>query len=118
MKRAHHHRFADLPADSPMPQILRRRVTGDKAQIDEIRVQAGCKVPSHQHDNEQFAIVLSGRLRFTIGDPRDTEAYTVEVEGGGVLHLPPGVPHAAEVLEDAVVYDVFCPPAESTGIDG
>jgi quercetin dioxygenase-like cupin family protein len=34
----------------------------------------------------------------------------VDVHGGGVLHIPPDVPHRAEALTDTLDVDVFSPP--------
>ena len=112
-----HHRFEDLPIDHPMEGIVRRRLIGEHAMLSHVTLAAGTFVPSHHHANEQMAIVLEGRLRFVLGDPDGPDAETVEVGAGGVLHLPPNLPHSAEILEDAVVLDVFSPPSETTGID-
>jgi quercetin dioxygenase-like cupin family protein len=111
------YRWAELTPDHPMSGLERRRVIGQRVMLSEVRLEAGCLVPSHAHDNEQVACVLSGRLRFGLGAEDDPDRRTVEVAAGEVLHLPSGVPHSAEVLEAAVVIDVFSPPSEKTGID-
>jgi len=111
------HRWSSLPTDRPMPLIDRRRIIGERMMISEVRLAKGFRVPTHRHDNEQFAVVLSGRIRFLIneGAPDQREATLV---GGEVIHLPPNLPHAAEALEDTHVLDLFSPPSEKTGVDG
>ena len=73
-------------------------------------------VDSHEHENEQFACVLSGKVRFGIAQGTG-QAYEVTLQQGEVLHLPSGVPHSAVAEEDSLVLDVFSPPSEGTGID-
>ena len=70
----------------------------------------------HQHDNEQIAFVISGRVRWRFGEP-DTEGYSEQGTGGGtVVHLPGGFPHGVIALEDTVILDVLSPPGEM-GVD-
>ncbi len=100
-----------LPFDQPMPLLDRHRVIGEQAMISRVLLHAGCVVPSHAHENEQFACVLSGRVRFTLADGERV------LGAGEVLWLPSHAPHAAEALETAVVLDVFAPPSQTTGVD-
>ncbi len=109
------HRWNDLPVDHPMDRIERRRVIGDKTMLSHVVLQEGFALGEHAHKNEQFAIVLSGCVEFTISDARGTR--TEIVRGGEVLHLPSNVPHAALAIETSTVIDVFTPPSELTGID-
>lgn len=99
-----------------MPLVARRRIVGDQAMISEVRLSRGFEVAPHRHDNEQFAIVVEGKLRFRLGP---TEAGLTErvVSAGEVLHLPANLWHGAEALEDSRVLDVFSPPSQKTGID-
>ncbi len=114
---ANAYRWSELEMDSPMALLERRRVTGERAMISQITLKKGCSVPTHQHANEQFACVLSGRIRFCLGENGGTERRVIVLEGGQVLHLPANVPHSAEALETTIVLDVFSPPSETTGID-
>lgn len=110
-------RWSDLPVDRPMPLLERRRVIGAKAMISHITLKRGCSVPTHQHENEQFSSVLSGRLRFGLGAEGSPQRREVTVGPGEVIHLPSNLPHSAEALEDTVVLDIFSPPSATTGID-
>ena len=116
-KTAKRYRWSDLPKDQPMALLERRRVIGKQAMISQVYLEKGCLVPTHSHFNEQFACIMSGRLRFTIGQEGDQSREELTVAGGEVLHLPSNVMHAAEALENTVVLDVFSPPSEKTGID-
>ncbi len=112
--------WSDRPTDHPMPKIERRRIIGSQAMISHVVLEQGCEVPSHAHQNEQFAIVLSGRARFTLGDPDGNDCRQIEVVGspeGTVLHLPTNVPHGCLALERCVILDIFAPPSQTTGID-
>ena len=116
-KTARAFRWGDLAKDQPMPLVERQRVIGERVMLSHVVLRKGCAVPMHRHENEQFACVLSGKMRFQLGRSDSEDLQTVLVEGGGVVHFPSNVPHAAEALEDTVVLDVFSPPSEATGID-
>ena len=113
---AKHYRWSEQPIDKPMQLLDRRRIIGEQAMISQVRLAKGCDVPMHAHENEQFAMVMTGRLRFAIGG-EGKAAREVVVSAGEVLHLPSSVPHSAYAEEDTLVLDVFSPPSEKTGID-
>jgi quercetin dioxygenase-like cupin family protein len=109
--------WSALEVDRPMGLLERRRMVGDKAMISHITLFKGCDVPMHQHENEQFSAVLSGKLRFSLGRPDEQGRTTVDVGPGEVIHLPSGLPHGAIAVEETVVLDIFSPPSAGTGID-
>jgi quercetin dioxygenase-like cupin family protein len=111
------HRWSNLPADHPMPLIERRRIIGEKMMISQVHLSRGFLVPTHQHENEQFAVVVSGRIRFGLGAESAPEHRFVTLTGGEVIHLPANLPHSAEALEDTVILDLFSPPSAATGVD-
>ena len=111
------YRWSDLAMDHPLPLLSRRRVIGEQAMISEISLDAGCDVPTHAHDNEQFACVISGEMRFGLGAEGSPDRTEVILGAGEVLHLPANVPHSAYAIKDSIVLDVFAPPSEKTGID-
>ena len=59
----------------------------------------------HSHEHEQIVYIISGRVRFTVGDD------VAEVGPGDVLLVPPGVQHFAETIgsEPAVDLSIFTP---------
>ena len=115
--KATHYRLAEMPQDEPMPLARRRLIRGEQAMLAEIFVDKGCDTPIHAHENEQFAVLLSGRLRLTVADGAGGATRDVVLEAGDVLHLPGNVPHGATALEDCRILDIFSPPSETTGID-
>lgn len=106
-----------MPADAPMALLERRRVIGEQAMLSHVTLRKGCDVPTHSHANEQFSAILSGRLRFGLGEAGSPGRREVVVTAGQVIHLPGNVPHSAYAEEDTVVLDIFAPPSQTTGID-
>lgn len=111
------HTLADLPADSPMPLIDRRRILGERMMISEVVLHPGFEVASHSHENEQMVVMLEGRAEFTIGAESGAEGQKVVVQAGQVLVLPPNLPHACRALERCRILDLFSPVSEKTGVD-
>jgi quercetin dioxygenase-like cupin family protein len=105
-----HARWEDMPKERVTGKITRRLVTGDRIMLAHVYLDEGCVVPRHAHDNEQITYILEGALRFSIGPEEDPEELVVRA--GEVLHIPSGVPHEAEALEDTLDVDVFSPPRE------
>lgn len=109
--------WESIAADHPMPLIDRQRIVGEQAMLSRVRLHKGFRLHTHEHANEQMAVVLSGRVRFGLGAEGSRERREVVVSGGQVLVLPANVPHSAEALEDTWILDVFAPPSATTGID-
>src|SRR4051794_40828196 len=97
------HRWTDIAAEQINPTISRRFITADRVTIARFELKRGGVVPEHAHDNEQISFVISGALKFRI-DGRD-----IAVSAGELLQIPGGTPHEVEVVDDAVVIDVFSP---------
>lgn len=117
MADARKYTLETLPIDRPMPLLERRRIIGEKMMISEVFLAKGFEIASHQHENEQIVVVLSGRCRFGVGEPGTPGHHDVEVTGGDVLHLPSNVPHSCRALEDTRILDLFSPVSEKTGVD-
>ena len=104
-------RWDDMPKEKVTDDISRRLVTGERMMLAHVYLDKGAVVPTHQHENEQLTYILSGTLKFWIGDP-EGEVEELVVGAGEVLHIPSNVPHKAEALEDTVDVDVFSPPRQ------
>jgi quercetin dioxygenase-like cupin family protein len=102
-----HVRWDDLPHERVTDQLTRKLITGDDMMIAQVFLDEGAIVPKHSHVNEQITYILSGALRFWIGED---EARVIDVRAGEVLHIPSHVPHKALALEDTLDVDVFSPP--------
>ena len=103
------YRWNDMPKEQVTEQLSRRLITGDKMMLAHVYLEKGCIVPRHSHENEQITYILSGALHFWIGEEGEEE---VTVRAGEVLHIPSGVQHKAEALEDTLDVDIFSPPRQ------
>ena len=103
------YQWEEMPVEQVTESLGRRLITGERMMLAHVYLDRGCIVPRHSHDNEQITYILEGALRFWIGESGEEE---IVVRAGEVLHIPPGVPHKAEALEDTLDVDVFSPPRQ------
>ena len=103
----------ELPIEELTPLIGRRLIYSEKMMLAHVYLKKGAIVPAHDHINEQFTYVLSGTLRFWLGEHADApgDTYT-DVGAGDVLVIPSNVRHRAEALEDTLDVDIFNPPRQ------
>lgn len=89
------------------PGVVRHRLlsTGHVYQM-EVRLAAGSEVPLHRHPQEQISYVVSGRLRFQVGE------QLIEAAAGAAVAIPGDTAHAVWTLEESLVIDTFTPPRE------
>jgi quercetin dioxygenase-like cupin family protein len=86
------------------PGVSRRRLAAtDQLYQMAVDLAAGAVVPMHQHPHEQISYVVSGRLRFQLGDSQ------VEAGPGESVLIPGELPHAVWALTDCLVVDTFSP---------
>jgi quercetin dioxygenase-like cupin family protein len=98
---------ADKRPQAVQPGIVRTILShGERLMLAEFTLAHGAQIAPHQHPHEQISYVLSGELRYTIGD------NTFNLAAGESCLVPPDIPHTVEVLADAHVLDVFTPPRE------
>ena len=98
-----------MPAEG---SVLRRFVGGEQMTVARVVFTAGSAVAEHSHENEQFAVVLSGEMEFMVEDE------PVVVRAGEVIHLAANERHGARARTDAVILDVFAPPRADWGAPG
>ena len=103
----------DVRLEELNPLISRRLISSERMMLAHVYLKKGAIVPAHDHHNEQFTYILSGVLRFWIGEHADNpgDVYT-DVHAGEVLVIPSMVRHRAEALEDTLDVDVFDPPRQ------
>ncbi len=111
------HRWTDIPADHPMAKIERRRVMGEKMMLSLVILNEGFFLPSHQHENEQFVVLIRGRCLFGLGREGSSDHRELEVGPGEVLELPSNLPHSCRALEETHILDLFSPVSQTTGVD-
>jgi quercetin dioxygenase-like cupin family protein len=109
--------WSEMPFDSPANLIDRRRIVGKQAMISHVTLYKGFHVATHAHENEQISCILSGCLRFGLGNQGEPGYREVDLRAGESVLLPANAPHSAVAMEDTVVLDVFSPPSETTGVD-
>ncbi len=107
--KAQLHSWNNVPLENLNPLLGRRLITAERMMISQILLKKDCVVPKHEHENEQISYVISGALKFLLGEKQDEE---VTVRSGQVLVIPSRLPHSAIALEDSVDVDIFCPPRQ------
>jgi quercetin dioxygenase-like cupin family protein len=102
MKTAH---FDTLNASQARPGVVRRVFSGERATLAFTTLDPGHEPRPHSHPHEQIVYILSGHVRFHVGDEE------VSVGPGEMLVVPPSVEHWAETIGDEPVVDlsVFSP---------
>jgi quercetin dioxygenase-like cupin family protein len=80
-----------------------RSVAGDTVSFTRIELEAGAKTPDHNHADEQFIYLESGRASGYVG--------TIEylLDPGDIIVIPAWTPHGFEALEDTVWYEIHGP---------
>ena len=69
-------------------------------------LEAGSKMPAHQHSQEQIVHILSGQIKLIVdGTPHDMKT-------GDSFYLASNIPHGVETLEASRVVDTFSPPRD------
>jgi unsaturated pyranuronate lyase len=85
--------------------VVGRVVSGKTLSLAVVELEPNARVPEHRHTNEQLGMVITGTVRFRLGDE------TRELGPGGTWSIPGDVPHEVHAgPEGAVVIDVFAPP--------
>ena len=102
-----YHSAADWPEVEAVPGVFRRVLScGDQVMVVQFRIGAGAEVPAHTHPHEQVGHVVSGRMRFRIGDEER------ELGPGDGYSVPGGVTHGAIGVTDVIAVDSFHPVRE------
>jgi quercetin dioxygenase-like cupin family protein len=110
------YRWTEVAEDKPIPLLTRRKITTSQMLVARVLLEKGCYVAQHAHDSEQVAMIVSGRVRWALGE-KGTEAFReYEMGEGEVMLLPSNVPHGVTALEDTLIIDVLS-PAAAMGID-
>ena len=103
MTTARVHRWDEIALEKITEMISQKIVAGEHEMLAQIYLKRGALVPLHSHDSEQMTYILQGALKVVVGGD------VLTVREGEVLHVPSGVPHQAEALEDTLELDVFSP---------
>lgn len=97
------HRWDEIELEKVTQMISRKIVAGEREMIAQVYLKRGALIPIHHHDSEQMTYVLQGALKFLV------EGIELTVGQGEIVHIPSGIPHQAEALEDTLELDLFSP---------
>jgi quercetin dioxygenase-like cupin family protein len=100
------HRWDEIALEKITETISQKIVAGERQMLAQIYLKRGALVPMHSHESEQMTYILQGALKVVVAGEEIT------VREGEVLHIPSGVPHQAEALEDTFELDIFSPVRE------
>ncbi len=89
------------------PKMKRKIISGEKLMIAKMEFKDGFLVPLHSHKNEQNTQVISGTIRFWLGENKD---QVLDLHPGEVLVIPPHLPHEALMIGDVEEMDSWAPP--------
>jgi quercetin dioxygenase-like cupin family protein len=98
------HRWDEIALEKITEMISQKIVAGEREMLAQIYLKRGALVPMHSHESEQMTYILQGALKVVVNGGEE-----ITVREGEVLHIPSGVPHQAEALEDTFELDVFSP---------
>jgi quercetin dioxygenase-like cupin family protein len=76
---------------------------GDASLMTEFLLQKGAILPEHVHPNEQTGYLVKGKIRLYMGD------FAQDLKPGDSWCIKENIRHKAEILEDSVAIEVFCP---------
>jgi quercetin dioxygenase-like cupin family protein len=96
--------LANIPPTAIWDKVVARLVEGERITLAIVELEPDAVVPEHRHPNEQNGIVISGEVRFRVGDEERL------LGPGGTWRILGDVPHAATAGPGgAVLIDVFSP---------
>ena len=94
----------DVAAVEMLPGIVRKTLAySENMMVCEVRLTKGAVLPSHHHIHEQSSNIITGSVRYTVGDEERI------VGAGDSVMIAADVPHAVVALEDTLAIDVFSP---------
>ena len=83
--------------------------TGESCQLLWAKFEPGGTYELHSHPHEQMSVIVSGRMRLTVGEE------VREIGPGDMWYAPANVKHGGEILGDepVVFIDVYAPPSST-----
>jgi quercetin dioxygenase-like cupin family protein len=98
-------KWDELPLFHVRDAVSRTGFRGENVLLVMNWLQPGMEMKLHSHPFEQVACILTGKMRWQVGDE------TFEVGAGSVLRVPPDVMHGGCPIGNETVLnlDIFCP---------
>ena len=104
-----HVNWNEIPTEQVTPKMSRQIVYGKEIMIAKMKFEDGFIVPKHQHHNEQITHVLSGEIRFWLGED---ESEVIVLKAGDILVIPANIPHKAKMIGKVEEIDTWAPPRQ------
>ena len=89
--------WESVPSEEVTPSMHRKIVSGEKLMIARLKFKDGFEVPLHHHVHEQVTQVISGQMRFWLGENKE---QVMDLYPGDVIVIPSNLPHAALMIGD------------------
>jgi quercetin dioxygenase-like cupin family protein len=74
--------------------------------MTEVLLEKDAKLPEHKHPHEQTGYLVKGKIRLFV------DGLATEFSPGDSWNIAGNVSHRAEIAEDSVAIEVFCPVRE------
>lgn len=81
-------------------------VFGSHTLMTEFKLEGGKTLPMHKHPNEQTGYLVTGHIILTIGEEK------FDIHPGDNWCIPGDTEHGADVIENSMAIEVFCPIRE------
>jgi len=81
-------------------------VFGKNTLMTEFKLEKGKSLPRHKHPNEQTGYLVSGHIILHINEQK------FEILAGDSWCIPGDTEHGADVIENSIAIEVFCPIRE------
>lgn len=106
--------WKEVKNEEVTPSMHRKVIASKNMMLAKMKFKDGFEVPPHSHHNEQITQVISGTIRFWLGED---ESEFVDLHSGDVLVIPPNLRHKALMIGDVEEIDIWSPPRQDW-IDG
>lgn len=91
---------------------IQKSVSGELMKAGIVTLPKGVEPPLHvQPNEEQFTLVLEGKLHYILGDEERT------LESGDLILIPRGVPHTSRALDGSAIFFTVKSPAGSGNLN-
>jgi quercetin dioxygenase-like cupin family protein len=81
-------------------------VFGSSSLMTEFKLEKGRVLPLHKHPNEQTGYLITGHIILNI------DGQNFEMHAGDSWCIPGDIEHGAEIIENSIAIEVFCPIRE------
>ncbi|MEO5581042.1 MAG: cupin domain-containing protein, partial [Saprospiraceae bacterium] len=98
-----------IPVEQVNPSMQRRIITGEKMMTAKLNFKDGFEAPLHHHMHEQITQVVEGSMRFWFGANKEE---VLDLLPGDIIVIPSDLPHAALMIGDVEVIDIWAPPRQ------